>query len=879
MYGVSRRAVCLWGVLFARAASGAQDTSVDSIVVAKLNAAISARGALEASVEVTAGGSRRAAYREAFSQKVRGVPVPELFGRFLQIRPLDTAPVMLDADDASLPLRIQFRVREDDFLLPIQRQKSLYLDVLPLILPFTTNLGGTIQAVPAGRLREEIGVAIPAGFTTRVGAPVNEDRTFAQYRSETKIEGGRLVMVRELVLKQAVPGDVSRTDLEGFAGIVRADQEKPVILRRISRAHAAEWIQSVPLYRANEYGIIAYQQREFDAARQLYARVLEVNPADLSAWNNLGRALAAMGDLEGAEKAYQKQIALNPNDRYSYNNLGLVEERLGHWDRAVENLRKQIEVHPGDSYATANLPRALIHAGRWAEAETAASKALAAQPNNAQHRLNLSVARVCQGKVANPRQELDTALSARPSASILNNAAYYLAECGQEYELAGGYIQKALDLLESETVPPEGRSMPAAITRQVAISTYLDTYGWLLFRQEKADRAVNLLTAAVALAPRAELYAHLAQAEAKSGQRELVARHWREATFLEAARMREVPADIASQLSSIETVSPDRIWYPLPDGWLTNADLLPAGQPSYFFVTAGLDGKVQSARALDSDDPVARMILPAVRSISFPVVTADGRPQSTVHLVKVTRESNGKVVAARSVAPEAVAIAGELAPAEFPLPVTTTPAAPSGAVATAAQGVNPPRILEQEPPRYSEEARKAGLAGRVQVVCVVGSDGVARDFKVVHSLGLGLDESAIRAVSAWRFAPGVKDGKPVNVASSVDVNFRMFGRDGKPTNWRLARVQFESVPGVTRPVVETAVPPRVSGDMSKGTAIAKFDVDEQGNAVDVRVEQSSDQVWAKDVGNALHKWRFTPALRDGVPVRVSCTMEFERGNS
>jgi TonB family protein len=376
---------------------------------------------------------------------------------------------------------------------------------------------------------------------------------------------------------------------------------------------------------------------------------------------------------------------------------------------------------------------------------------------------------------------------------------------------------------------------------------------------------------------RAELYAHLAQAEAKSGQRELISRHWREATFLEPGRMPQVPADIASQLSSIEPISPDRIWYPLPNGWLAKEDLLPTGQPSYFFVTAGVDGKVQSARELDSDDPVALKILPAVRSISFPVVTADGHALSTVHLVKVLRESNGQVLAGHSVAPAAVAIAGELAPAEFPLPVTASPGVPSGAMAGMAQGVSQPRILENSPPRYSEEARKAGLAGRVQVVCVVGSDGIARDFKVAHSLGLGLDESAIRAVSVWRFAPGVKDGKPVNVAASVDVNFQILGRDGKPAKWRLARVQFESVAGATRPVVETAVPPRISGEAGKGTAIATFVVDEQGSAVDVHVEQSSDEAWGKEVGNALHKWKFTPALRDGMPVRVSCTMEFERG--
>src|SRR5258708_2690018 len=94
-------------------------------------------------------------------------------------------------------------------------------------------------------------------------------------------------------------------------------------------------------------------------------------------------------------------------------------------------------------------------------------------------------------------------------------------------ERSGGiYIRKALDLVQSAPAPPEGRSMSSAITRQITISTYLDTYGWLLFQQNHIERAVSLLGTAVALAPRAELYAHLAQAESKSGREDLAAVHW-----------------------------------------------------------------------------------------------------------------------------------------------------------------------------------------------------------------------------------------------------------------------------------------------------------------------------------------------------------------
>ena len=51
--------------------------------------------------------------------------------------------------------------------------------------------------------------------------------------------------------------------------------------------------------------------------------------------------------------------------------------------------------------------------------------------------------------------------------------------------------------------------------------------------------------------------------------------------------------------------------------------------------------------------------------------------------------------------------------------------------------------------------------------------GKASNIRVVRSLGLGLDEKAIEAVKKWKFKPGYKDGKPVTVAATIEVNFRL----------------------------------------------------------------------------------------------------------
>jgi periplasmic protein TonB len=88
-------------------------------------------------------------------------------------------------------------------------------------------------------------------------------------------------------------------------------------------------------------------------------------------------------------------------------------------------------------------------------------------------------------------------------------------------------------------------------------------------------------------------------------------------------------------------------------------------------------------------------------------------------------------------------------------------------------GVSAPIPIYQPEPEYSEEARKAKWQGTVMLSLVVDESGKAVNIKVTKALGLGLDQKAIEAVQKWRFKPGTKDGKPVPVFASVEVNFRL----------------------------------------------------------------------------------------------------------
>jgi protein TonB len=96
-----------------------------------------------------------------------------------------------------------------------------------------------------------------------------------------------------------------------------------------------------------------------------------------------------------------------------------------------------------------------------------------------------------------------------------------------------------------------------------------------------------------------------------------------------------------------------------------------------------------------------------------------------------------------------------------------------GGVYRVGGGVSQPVPIFKVEPEYSEEARKAKFSGVCVLQIVVDERGMPTQFKVIRPLGLGLDEKAIEAVQKWRFKPALKDGHPVAVLATVEVNFRL----------------------------------------------------------------------------------------------------------
>jgi len=89
-------------------------------------------------------------------------------------------------------------------------------------------------------------------------------------------------------------------------------------------------------------------------------------------------------------------------------------------------------------------------------------------------------------------------------------------------------------------------------------------------------------------------------------------------------------------------------------------------------------------------------------------------------------------------------------------------------------GVKAPKPTFTPEPDFSEEARRKKFQGSVILSIVVDKVGNVARIRMDKVLGHGLDEHAMEAIKAWRFAPATRNGEPVAVREPVSVGFNLY---------------------------------------------------------------------------------------------------------
>ena len=76
-------------------------------------------------------------------------------------------------------------------------------------------------------------------------------------------------------------------------------------------------------------------------------------------------------------------------------------------------------------------------------------------------------------------------------------------------------------------------------------------------------------------------------------------------------------------------------------------------------------------------------------------------------------------------------------------------------------------------PKYIASAMEEGVEGTVILYALIRADGTVGAIRVMASVDDRLDESAVAALSKWRFQPATKGGNPIGVDAVVEIPFRL----------------------------------------------------------------------------------------------------------
>jgi len=85
----------------------------------------------------------------------------------------------------------------------------------------------------------------------------------------------------------------------------------------------------------------------------------------------------------------------------------------------------------------------------------------------------------------------------------------------------------------------------------------------------------------------------------------------------------------------------------------------------------------------------------------------------------------------------------------------------------------PAEITFKPRPVYTEEGRQLKIEGEVLLDVVFSASGQIRVVKVVHGLGHGLDESAVRAAEKIQFKPALREGQPADFEAVLHIVFQL----------------------------------------------------------------------------------------------------------
>lgn len=184
-------------------------------------------------------------------------------------------------------------------------------------------------------------------------------------------------------------------------------------------------------------GHVALSRGALPEAEKSWKKVLDLDPGNSEAWNNLGVLYRRHGDDEKALAAFQEAAERAPDRPDIPYNIGNLHKSANRFDEAISSYNRAIEIDPDYAPAFNNLGTLYETRKERDKALAVFRRGLSADSGDASLRFNMGLVYQEEGRWDEAREAFDTALKNRPGwVPGLNNLGIVLQELGKEDDAA-----------------------------------------------------------------------------------------------------------------------------------------------------------------------------------------------------------------------------------------------------------------------------------------------------------------------------------------------------------------------------------------------------------------------------------------------------------
>jgi len=417
-------------------------------------------------------------------------------------------------DDTSSPFKITY-----DY----EREKAGDWDNLRLIpqlspigLPDIDEKDPPVTPIPLGTphlATDHAVMTLPKGWSANLPPSIHVKTSFATLDKTYKLENGVLTTDRRVeILQRNLPASqwpdyhkwFKDAGLDGETYI----QLTPSALNGTNFAAPTVTEDDATAADDIRQASRAERNKDWDGARTLLDKARARNSNQPFLWSNYAALALHDHDTTYAIVNLQRELSIHPNEDNVVRMLASVYMTNSKPADAITTLQAAIDRNPTNTSLVLYLASIHIQRNDNASAEKVLRAGLVATPDSPPLQMELGKVLLREQKTVEGETLLKSVISTSTDPLLLNNAAYELANNSLDLPLAETASRRSLDLLDEAS--NKGETGPKALARAALLVDAWDTYGWILYRDNKIAEAEPWIRASWRNGQSAEPGYHLA---------------------------------------------------------------------------------------------------------------------------------------------------------------------------------------------------------------------------------------------------------------------------------------------------------------------------------------------------------------------------------